>query len=111
MNTRTLLLGLLASSLVACAIPEEDFPAKAGASACARLAECDAEDYEDIYGDDDAACVDDWSGIIEFYLDAGDLLGETYDEKKGRECVSEIRQADCSQIQNGEIDCDVWADE
>lgn len=104
-------LSILVSSLVACSIPEEDFPEKYGKEACKRLEECDKGDYEEIYGDDDAECVDDFADVADILLDLGDLAGETYDPAKGRECVRNLRKATCEEIQDGEADCDVWADE
>jgi hypothetical protein len=107
---RTLVTLVALSSLVGCAVAEEDFPVKAARSSCDRFAECDAGNYSDVYSDD-ADCEADWADFWEFYLDFGDLAGETYDGRKGRDCLSEIRHADCDAIESGDIDCDVWADE
>jgi len=107
---RTFGIVVLASSLVACAIPEEDFPSKYGTAACKRLEECDKGDYESVYGDDDAECVDDFADIADIFLDLGDLAGETYDPTKGRECISNLRSASCEDLNEGNADCDVWED-
>lgn len=104
-------IGLLVSSLVACAIPEEDFPEIFGKEACKRLEECDKGWYESNYEDDRAECIDDQADLADFLLDAGDLLGNEYDPAKGRDCVRNLRQASCGDIQDGDVDCDLWADD
>lgn len=100
---------VLASSLVACAIPEDEFPDVYAKALCPQLEECHAADYADTYGDDDDACLDDAADGAELILDLGDLAGETYDEAKGRDCVQEVKAASCGDLDD--VDCDVWSDE
>lgn len=106
---KRLTLFVLASSLVACAIPEEDFPDTYAKVLCKRLKECHTADYEDAYGDDHEACREDGAEGADTILDLGDLIGEEYDPAKGRDCINEMKTADCGDLDN--VDCDVWSDE
>lgn len=96
--------------LVACAIPEEDFPEAYGHTVCDRLEECDRGDYEAAY-EDRAACVDQWAEFADTLLDAADLLGQEYSPEQGRDCLQEIRRASCSEFVDGEYTCELFAEE
>ena len=107
---RNLILAPLALFLVACTISEDDFPAEYAETWCDRYEECEADDFDSIWGDQES-CQDDIDAAAELWLDLADLGGETYDESKGYECVKEVRQADCDDIEDNDVSCDLWADE
>jgi hypothetical protein len=103
-------LALLALSLMACAIPEEDFPDAYAKAACDRQEECNADGYANRW-DSDVECEESWADLAELLLDVGDLFGETYDPAKGRECVRDLKTLSCDELEDGDHECDVWEDE
>ncbi len=107
---RNFILAPLTLSLVACTITEDDFPAEYAETWCDRYEECEADDFERVW-EDQESCQDDIDAAAELWLDFADLGGETYDESKGYDCVKEVRQADCSDIGDNDVSCDLWSDE
>lgn len=95
---------------VGCAIAEEDFPDAYGSAVCSQLKSCDRGDYEERW-DDKADCVDDWADGADILLDAADLFGQTYNPDRGRDCVTNVRRATCEEFDDGEVDCDLFADD
>lgn len=108
---RTWLTGLLAAALiptlVACSVPEEDFPEEYGKTVCKQLKKCDKGDYESAY-DDDEDCRDDWAEVADFILDLGDLGGQTYSEEKATDCLQSAKQASCAEFEDGDFECEVF---
>jgi len=98
---------LILALLTACTISESAFPTAFGKAACSRQERCDKGAYEDLWASNQD-CIDAWANIAQLYLDAGALLGQTYDPAAGHDCVSQVRQADCSSLDAGSIECDLW---
>lgn len=98
---RTWLTGLLAAALiptlVACAVPEEDFPEEYGKTVCKRLEECDRGDYEESFSSDEE-CQNDLADVADTALDLADLLGEQYNEDLGRDFINELRTSSCEEF-------------
>ncbi|MEN0060680.1 MAG: hypothetical protein AAGA48_00950 [Myxococcota bacterium] len=90
--------------MIGCGIPEDDFAAIAADSLCDRVEECEGE-FDD---NGRANCEAFWTGAAELLVDLGDLVGETYSPSAGRTCVSELRSATCGELNDFEIDCDVF---
>ena len=108
-TSRLLLSALLAAallSLTACTIEEEDFPEVYASDVCDKFQSCEPEDFDAFY-DDFEDCVNDWAALTELMMDAADLLGQTYDPDKARDCVQEIRRADCDNFSSNELTCDI----
>ncbi len=103
-------LALLATTLIACAIEEDDFPATYAEEWCDRMEECEEDTYEDLW-DTEEDCEDDAADVVELWLDLGDLGGGVYDGTKGRECVTNLRKLSCDDFEDGDHDCDVWEDD
>ena len=101
------LVAALIPALVACAVPEEDFPQAYGKTMCKQLSECNQDDYEEQYADR-SVCRDEWTDIGDSILDLGDLLGQTYSEEKATECLSAIKAASCEDFKNANYDCEVF---
>ncbi len=108
---RILGLAPLAALLVACTISEDDFPAEYAETWCDRAQECDPDGFEDLFGDDVEQCEELNGDAAEVWLDLADLAGETYDEGLGYECVRDTKKASCDELEDGDVDCDVWTDE
>jgi hypothetical protein len=104
---RFLFVAALIPALVACSVPEEDFPETYGKAMCKQISKCDKADYESAYDDDDD-CRDDWADVADFILDAGDLLGQTYSEEKATDCISELKKASCDDFDDGDYECEVF---
>lgn len=98
---------MLLALILACSISQDAFPDAFGSAACTRLERCDKGAYQDTWTDR-ADCVDAWASIAQINLDAGDLLGATYDPTAGHQCVHDVRSADCGTLESGQIDCNVW---
>lgn len=94
---RFLLVAALIPALVACAVPEEDFPEEYGKTACKRLEECDRGDFEETFDSMDE-CQESLADLAEGVLDIADFGGETYDEDKGREWLTELRRSSCEEF-------------
>lgn len=88
-------------------IPEADFPEEFGSTYCKRIKECDKGAYESDYTDKED-CIDDWADFADTMLDLGDLLGGDYNEEMGRECVTAIKDATCGEIDDGDVECDLF---
>ncbi len=101
------LAAALIPALVACTVPEEDFPEAYGKAWCQQFRTCNEADYEADY-DDAQDCRDDWADVGEFLLDAGDLLGQTYSEEKATDCLGELKRASCEDFQDGNFECEVF---
>ena len=103
----TRLAPLLCLSLLACALPEEDFPDKYAESVCSRIQECDASDYENLYSSDED-CESDWSGGAETFMDAADFLGGVYNEDSAKTCISDIKDEECGDLTLGDYVCEIY---
>lgn len=101
------LVAALIPALVACSVPEEDFPEEYGKTVCKQLNKCDKADYESAY-EDDQECRDDWADVADFFLDLGDIGGQTYSPEQATDCLSEIRKASCEDFGDGDYDCEVF---
>lgn len=97
---------LLAAALLACAIPEEDFPATYAQVTCRQYQNCEPEDFDDVW-DDRQECEDDVADLTNELLDLADLLGQDYDEDAARDCVSNMRWASCEEFSDGDVECSV----
>ena len=101
---KRLAIPVLASSLVACAVPIEDYPDEYAKVVCARLQDCEANDFKNSYGEDVEACREDMSNIAQVQLDFMDAFNEEYDQDAATECIREMKRIDCADIA---YDCDV----
>lgn len=99
------LIGL--ALLVGCTIPEEDFAATYAVTICDRLEECDKGSYENLYSDAED-CEDDWEDGAELFMSGADFLGADYSEEQARDCIDEIRTAECGAFSSGKYDCDIY---
>ncbi len=108
MRSLTVLLSTLL--LVACTIEEDDFPVEYAETWCDRYEECEPSRFDSWWGSQED-CQDDVAAATELWLDLADLGGETYDESKGWECVQEVKKADCADIEDGDVSCDLWEDD
>jgi len=96
-------IGLLAG----CTVAEHDFPEAYGKAMCKRMKQCERGEYDNTW-DDKAECVDDMAEFADFFLDAGDLLGQEYVPELGYDCIREVKGASCAEFEDGEYDCEVF---
>ena len=96
------LAAALIPALVACTVPEEDFPEAYGKACCQQFRTCNEADYEAEY-DDAQDCRDDWAVVGEDLL-----LGQTYSEEKATDCLGELKDASCEDFKNANYDCEVF---
>jgi hypothetical protein len=90
-----------------CPIPEEDYPEAYGNAYCDRLKECDKASFENTFDDMDE-CVADMADVVDFWMNAADLLGGDYSDEAARECITEVRSASCGDFGSGDYDCAVY---
>ncbi|MED5373924.1 MAG: hypothetical protein VX899_23100 [Myxococcota bacterium] len=103
--SRTWLIAAILPALTACAIPEEDFPEEYGKQNCKRLQECNEDLFEEF--DDMEDCTDAYADLMEPLLDLADLAGETYDPDGARDCITNLKRADCGDWEDGDFTCDL----
>lgn len=92
----------------ACSIDRDDFPDAFADAYCDRALQCERADFEDAYADM-GECIEEWSAFVDDLLDVEEAFGGEYDPELGRDCISAVRSAECSDVDDAlsSSDCDV----